>query len=509
MPTTHGVRPEVAADYPLEPVESLAFYPGNARQHDDDVLTESLTTHGQYRPVVAQRSTRYVLAGNGTLHTAAALGWSHVAVSWLDVDDDEARRIVLMDNRASDLARDDPGDLAALLQGLHGDYTGTGFDDQHLAGLLAGLDEPLHLDLPGATAALSLADRFGVPPFSVLDARRGWWRERKREWLRLGIRSELGRDAPIGQGGLGTQGDGGMADQLAPRRPRAAVGNLEDTVLIKRGMEPKRTLAQGQQARRDPATGALVYEEMAGTSAVSVFDPVLCELVYRWFSAEGHQVIDPWAGGSVRGVVAAHLGRRYTGVELRPEQVAANRDQLGLCPPAPRPTWLEGDATEQLGGLEPGSADLLFGCPPYYGLERYSDDPRDLSTMTPDQFDDAMALTLQAASRVLLPNSFAVLVTGNVRHPSGRLMDLGGQVIRAAADAGLVLHNDAILVTTAGSLPVRAGRSFSATRVLGRTHQEVLVFVKGDRKKAAARCGTVEVTEALDAALADGAGDTD
>ena len=41
--------------------------------------------------------------------------------------------------------------------------------------------------------APSLKDRFGVPPFSVLDARSGEWAERKRRWLSLGIRSDLGR----------------------------------------------------------------------------------------------------------------------------------------------------------------------------------------------------------------------------------------------------------------------------------------------------------------------------
>jgi 1-aminocyclopropane-1-carboxylate deaminase/D-cysteine desulfhydrase-like pyridoxal-dependent ACC family enzyme len=66
---------------------------------------------------------------------------------------------------------------------------------------------------------------------------------------------------------------------------------------------------------------------LAAGSGTSIFDPVLCELAYRWFSAPGHTVLDPFAGGSVRGLVAAMLGRRYIGNDLRAEQIDANREQ--------------------------------------------------------------------------------------------------------------------------------------------------------------------------------------
>lgn len=65
----------------------------------------------------------------------------------------------------------------------------------------------------------------------------------------------------------------------------------------------------------------------SSSTGTSIFDPVLCELVYRWFCPPGGLVLDPFAGGSVRGIVAAKLGRRYVGIDLRAEQVAANREQ--------------------------------------------------------------------------------------------------------------------------------------------------------------------------------------
>ncbi|MGB3312861.1 MAG: DNA methyltransferase, partial [Albidovulum sp.] len=65
-------------------------------------------------------------------------------------------------------------------------------------------------------------------------------------------------------------------------------------------------------------------------SGTSIFDPVLCEIAYRWFCPQGGTVLDPFAGGSVRGIVASQLGRAYVGIELRAEQVAANQAQAAL-----------------------------------------------------------------------------------------------------------------------------------------------------------------------------------
>src|SRR3990167_7795898 len=115
---------------------------------------------------------------------------------------------------------------------------------------------------------------------------------------------------------------------------------------------------------------------MVGTS---VFDPVLCELAYRWFAPPGGMVVDPFAGGSVRGIVAGLMGNGYLGIDLRHEQIQANVAQRdAICPEADC-SWLTGDSMDMMGQAPP--ADFIFTCPPYGDLERYSDDPRDLSTM--------------------------------------------------------------------------------------------------------------------------------
>jgi hypothetical protein len=85
----HHVAPALHAL--LEPLATLHGYPGNARVHDLPTIAASLEANGQYKPLVGQVSTRTILVGNGTLVAAVGLGWSHLAVGWLDVDDDVAR----------------------------------------------------------------------------------------------------------------------------------------------------------------------------------------------------------------------------------------------------------------------------------------------------------------------------------------------------------------------------------------------------------------------------------
>lgn len=102
------------------PIETLKFHPKNARKHDLPTIMESLRVHGQYRAVVKQKSSGFVLAGNGTLEAALALGWKRLAATVMDVDDDRAARIVAVDNRANDLAGYDPEKHIELLKWIAG-----------------------------------------------------------------------------------------------------------------------------------------------------------------------------------------------------------------------------------------------------------------------------------------------------------------------------------------------------------------------------------------------------
>lgn len=121
-------------------IRTIKHHPQNPRKGNVDLICESLKAHGQYRPLVVQKSTRFVLAGNHTLRAARRLGWKKVAVSFVDVDDEQAKKIVLVDNRSNDTAEYDNGALVELLASLS-NLTGTGYEQADIDALLAEPDD--------------------------------------------------------------------------------------------------------------------------------------------------------------------------------------------------------------------------------------------------------------------------------------------------------------------------------------------------------------------------------
>jgi len=230
----------------------------------------------------------------------------------------------------------------------------------------------------------------------------------------------------------------------------------------------------------------------SGHSGTSIFDPVICELAYRWFCPPGGTVLDPFAGGSVRGIVASRLGRAYVGIDLSARQVEANQTQAQRIAGDLMPRWIVGDSRDIVALAKGVQADFILSCPPYADLEIYSDDPADLSTLDYPEFRQAYAEIIGQTCRLLRPDRFACFVVGEVRDKQGNYYGFVPDTITAFRAAGMAFYNEAILVTSVGSLPIRAARQFESTRKLGKSHQNVLVFVKGDARKATEAVGACE-----------------
>lgn len=158
------------------------------------------------------------------------------------------------------------------------------------------------------------------------------------------------------------------------------------------------------------------------------------------------------------------------------------------------PEWVIGDSADVLPELDV-SADFVFSCPPYFDLETYSDDPADLSTMNDEAFEEAYRVIIAEAVHKLKPNRFACFVVGDVRDSAGNYRGLPMMTIRAFENAGARLYNEAVFLSPVGSLAVRCGIAFKATRKLAKGHQNVLIFVKGDPRIATEEIGPVEVME--------------
>jgi len=267
-----------------------------------------------------------------------------------------------------------------------------------------------------------LSEQFILPPFTVLDARQGYWQ--KVFWREQGV-------------------NGGHNKQL-------------------NGSQPKTS------------------ESFADSS---VFDPVLAEFVYRSFAPVGGRVLDPFAGEATKGIVAAKSGLDYTGIDLRREQVEENRKRarkLGVSA-----TWRCGDSAN-LSKLVPAKErfDLIFTSPPYFDLEIYSRHKKDGSGF--GSYEKFMqwydSIFRQAVAR-LKPNRFLVLKVGDMRDAKGFYRNFVGDNISCFLGMGLRFYNDAVLVTAPGTAPLRVRQQFPNYRKMVRTHQNVLCFFKGDNPK--------------------------
>jgi hypothetical protein len=120
-------------------IDLLQPHPRNVRQGDIGAISESLKAHGQYRPITYQKSTGRILAGNHTWKAAKALGWKEIVATSIVCDDEQALRILLADNRSSDLATYDDKELMQLLQDIAATGTeleGTLYDGDDLDDLI-------------------------------------------------------------------------------------------------------------------------------------------------------------------------------------------------------------------------------------------------------------------------------------------------------------------------------------------------------------------------------------
>ena len=297
-----------------------------------------------------------------------------------------------------------------------------------------------------------LQAKFGWPPFSILNTISWDWQRRKDEWENLYRDSTEGRDV---------------------KRYNATPTNTFSA----RGIEAKQA------------------------ESVSEFDPYLCELMYKWFSRAGDKILDPFAGGCVRGIVASVLNRNYHGVDLSNNQVTTNYTQCAevfkrYIDVSGNADWYNGDADVVL-DLFPNDFNMIFTCPPYYNLEKYTSDPRDLSNLpTYSDFLYKYSSILEKAVNLLLPDSFFVIVVSEIRASTttenSQYLGFVPDTIQILRNkCSLHYYNEIILENAIGSLPIRAPKYFNKSRKIGRHHQNVLVFYKGNLENIEKKFGEI------------------
>ena len=308
----------------------------------------------------------------------------------------------------------------------------------------------------------SLNDRFVVPPFSILDTRKGYWQARKKMWReQIGDMGESRNDKLI----------------TSPE--------IKYKDLYQRTRKHREELGVSFKEYIEKYVPAEILEHEANkvlSKGVSLFDPVLSETMCKWFTPyEGAKIFDCFAGDTYKGLVFAMCGFSFRGVELRQEQVDINNRVLegrGLDV-----EYICDDGQNVAKHFDPESQDMLFSCPPYYDLEVYSKDERDASNQgTYEEFIAILDKAFKAALTCLKPNRFAVVVVGDVRDKkTGFYYGFTDDVKRIFKEGGASLYNEIILVETGASTALRASR-YMESRKIAKMHQNILVFYKGDPK---------------------------
>ena len=275
-----------------------------------------------------------------------------------------------------------------------------------------------------------LREQFIEPPFSVLDTKSGNWQRRKKLWSSLGIKSELGRDVKLFS--MGTK----------------KYSNKEE------------------------------YNDKESTKLnTSIFDPALCEVLYKWFCDENGSILDPFAGGSVRGIVANKLGYKYTGIDIRQEQIDSNREQgLDILEVDNQPNWYCGDSNEVLDNFNK-EFDFVFSCPPYADLEVYSDLDGDISNKPYEEFLRLYESIIEKSCKLLKKDGLACFVVGEVRDKKGNYIGFVPDTIRAFEKCGMKFYNEAILLNAIASASMRANGNMKSKKLV-KVHQNILVFKK-------------------------------
>jgi hypothetical protein len=265
--------------------------------------------------------------------------------------------------------------------------------------------------------ASPLVDTFLIPPFTVLDSRQGYWMKQKQRWRAL----------------------------------------IQDN---------------GESREGTLSTGILSLHN----NGVSILDPVLAEIANRWFGLPNCKTFDCFAGDSVFGYVSNALGNTFTGIEIRQEQADLNNQRMG----SGGSKYICDDGQNVRKHIDANTQDLLFSCPPYFNLEIYSDLENDASNQADyPAFLKILDTAFSESITCLKENRFAVIVVGDVRAKSGGYYNFPNDVKDIFFKNGMVLYNELVLIEPLGTLPQRA-RRYMDFRKVGKCHQNVFVFYKGD-----------------------------
>jgi tRNA1(Val) A37 N6-methylase TrmN6 len=273
-----------------------------------------------------------------------------------------------------------------------------------------------------------LAEKFIVPPFSIIDTTTEDWRLRKNHWKSL--MGDLGKTR-TGEWGTISGSSGSNTNVLA-------------------------TINEG----------------------TSNFDPVIIEVMLKWYAGDSASIIDPFGGEQAKGFVCGKLGHAYCGIEIRQDQVDHNRQTMESAGLSDSVVYHCGDSRNILELVGDARFDMCITSPPYYNLEVYSKE--DLSSLgTYEEFIEMYKDILVKTASLIKEGGFFVIKVGEIRKENGEYYGFVGDTIQILRATGLSFYNDLIIRNNVGTGAMRASNNMRTKKVV-RLHQNLLVFYKGD-----------------------------
>ena len=206
----------------------------------------------------------------------------------------------------------------------------------------------------------------------------------------------------------------------------------------------------------------------------SIFNPHLAQMILSAYCPAKATIYDAFAGGGTRGFIAASMGHKYTGVEIRQEEVNRILEQQNELQTAFEIVCADSRTYD----IEEGKYNFAYTCPPYYDLEVYSALDGDMSNVASyGEFLDMLRQSMETIYIGLQPGALSIMVVGNFRDKRGCLIHFNGDVVRLGKEVGFNLWDELIFWGAAGIAAQRAGQ-FVANRKSVRVHEYILIFKK-------------------------------
>ena len=215
----------------------------------------------------------------------------------------------------------------------------------------------------------------------------------------------------------------------------------------------------------------------------SIYNPTQAEFILKYYTEEGWDILDPFAGRGTRSLMTLRLGRNYYGIDSCGQTVEQNISKIEQNKFKNEWEVRLGDGTKANEVYPNQIFDAVFTCPPYYNIEKYSGGEGDLSHMKDDQFDQSIELMFQNLKGMVKKSNYKeknfhplIFTVGTVRRGDGGLLDMDKSFQDAASNAGFLLHDKLITVNNAPGAGFTFRRNWEY-KFLCKTHETTLVFV--------------------------------